>query len=288
MEDIPIVIYHVNGVQQYFINCVNINSLKNKVYIIGDDSNKNVFINNPNVEHISNYELYSTKIDEFKNHFVNYSSNSINFELDCFLRFFYLKELIQKKNLNRILHLDSDCIVFDNATELFAKLSQIKIGYSIQTFSQKKNPYHMVGCIHNALLNFDFCMKYIELCFDIYVNKSKFNLIDPKINWHQTHIGGVCDMTLLYLFFSTNIMDKTLTNFNDIFIIDGELSSFDHNINDSYGFEGAQTYLMENNIKKIIKKNNYYYAETNSNKYIRLLSIHFQGAAKNILSECLY
>jgi hypothetical protein len=283
MNNIPIVIYHI-GTQRYFLNSVRINSLKNKVYVIGDQTN-NVFQNNPNVQHINQSELFNPEIEDFQKVFVNYSSNSAQFELGCFLRFFYLKELITKYNLNRIFHVDSDCIVFDNLTELFAKLPQIKIGYSIQTLSQKKNPYHMVGCIHNALLNLDFLTKFIELCFDIYKRKSRFELIEPKINYHKTHPGGICDMTVLYLFYSTNIMDKTLTNFNDIFIIDGEPCTFDHNINDSYGFEGDKTYLMENNKKIIIKNNNSYYAKTIKGEYIRLLSIHFQGGSKLLLEK---
>jgi hypothetical protein len=283
MEDIPIVIYHI-GTQKYFLNSVRINSMKNFVYVIGDDNN-NLFQNNSNVKHINQSELFNQEIAEFKNVFVNYSSNSANFELGCFLRFFYLKEFIKKYNFNRIFHVDSDCIIFDNLKELFEKLPQIKIGYSIQTLSQKKNPYHMVGCIHNALLNFDFLTKFIDFCFDIYKRKTHFELIEPKINYHKTHPGGICDMTILYLFFSTNIMDKTLTNFNDIFIINDEACTFDHNINDSYGFEGDQTYLMKNNKKILINKNNSYYVETIKGKQIRLLSIHFQGGAKLLLEK---
>ena len=57
MDDIPIVIYHI-GTQRYFLNNVKINSLKNKVIVIGDQKN-NVFQNNQNVQHINQSELNS-------------------------------------------------------------------------------------------------------------------------------------------------------------------------------------------------------------------------------------
>lgn len=62
---IPIVIFHV-GNQDYFQKCVQINSKKNHVYIIGDDSNKDTFINHPNITHVHKNDLESDEIAQFK------------------------------------------------------------------------------------------------------------------------------------------------------------------------------------------------------------------------------
>lgn len=278
---IPLVIFHI-GVQDYFKQCVLSNSKYNKVYIIGDNEN-NIFIDK-NIEHINMNDLESDDIIEFKKYFINYSTNSYSYELYCFLRIFYVKEFCLRYNYEKIFHIDSDCIVFENINNIFFK--NINIAYSIQDLEQTKNEFHMVGCVHNALLNILFCNKFIELCFDIYRNKSKFYLIEPKINWHVNNYiqGGICDMTLYYLLFSEKIIDD-IFNTNNVLYIDNELCVFDHQISGSYGFNGDGTYLIENNIKKIIKKNKKYYIVTINNEEIRSLSFHYQGEYKKIMGS---
>lgn len=293
MEEVPVIIHHTGGNQEYFQNCVRINSQKNKVYLIGDDANKHTFKDNKNVEHVHINELDSNEISEFKQHFVNYGSNGHIFELNCFLRVFYLKQLIILKKLTRVFYVDSDCVVLDNISEILHKCPDIKIGYSIQTFTQESNPFHMVGCIHNSVINLDFCNKYVELCFDIYKTKTKFHLIEPKVNHHKNGGIGVSDMTITYLCYVHNIFSDPITDLNNIITIDGEECTFDHNVYEQYGYLGENTYQVAWNtsisrwceVKTIHKINNKYYATTRDNKRIRLLSIHFQGGAKDGLAR---
>ena len=292
-EEIPVIIHHTGGNQDYLQSCVKINSQNNKVYLIGDDANKTAYADNKNVEHVHINDLASEEVEDFKRHFVNYSSNTQSFEMNGIVRVFYIKQLIIKKRLNRVFLVDSDCIVLDNVTNIMKKCPNLKIGYSIQTFNQESNPFHMTGCIHNTLMNLDFCNKYIGLCFDVYKTKTKFHLIEPKVNHHKIHAGGICDMTMGYLCYATNVFSEPLSNLNDIFIIDGEECTFDHNINDPYGYLGVNTYQTEWNesisrwcdVKKIDIVNNKYYATTHTGKRIRLLTLHYQGGAKEGLAR---
>jgi hypothetical protein len=280
MEEVPVIIHHTGGNQEYFQSCVRINSQKNKVYLIG--------------EHVHINELDSNEISEFKEHFVNYGSNGHVFELNCFLRVFYLKQLIMLKQLTRVFYVDSDCVVLDNISEILHKCPDIKIGYSIQTFTHESDPFPMGGgCIHNSVINMDFCNKYIELCFDIYKTKTKFHLIEPTINHHKNGGIGVSDMTIGYLCYLHNIFSDPITDLIKIITIDGEECTFDHNVYEQYGHLGPKTYQVAWNtsisrwceVKTIHKVNNKYYATTIDNKRIRLLSIHFQGGAKDGLAR---
>jgi len=286
-SNIPLVIHHTGGNQDYFIKCVEWNSKKNKVYLIGDNVNKKTFKKNKNVEHIDIKSLHSKEIEEFSKYFVNYgnSGNSHEFELGCFLRVFYLKQLIKKTGYSRIFYVDSDCIVLDDINVIMGEMSNVKIGYSIQTFAQKKIPYHMVGCIHNSLINELFCDRFIEFCFDIYKTKSKFHLIEPKINHHKHNAGGICDMTIGYLCYENKVFDDPVSNFNDIYMVDGEECAFDHNIGCSSGYLGDETYKKDGDYKIINKRNGKYYAKTKENKEIRLLTIHYSGDAKALLAK---
>ena len=113
---IPIYIFHL-GNQHYFQKCVSINSKHNHVYLIGDDSNKELFKNNPSVTHIHINSFTGDAIKEINRMimcFHNYSTNRDVYELNCFLRVFYLKELIKQTNIPAFFHVDSDCIIFES------------------------------------------------------------------------------------------------------------------------------------------------------------------------------
>jgi hypothetical protein len=145
--------------------------------------------------------------------------------------------------------------------------------YSVQNV---ENPFHMVGSIHNALIDLNFCDTFIQLCFDIYENKRKFHLIDEKMKWHKKNNvpGGICDMTIYYL------MTKLLT-VKDINLFNNKV--FDHNISSPYGYLGEKTFKMNNGIKVIIKKDKYYF-QTNA-KNLEVMSMHFQGNKKQLLFQ---
>jgi hypothetical protein len=281
---IPIYIFHL-GNQLYFQKCVEINSKYNKVYVIGDDSNESWCKNIPSVTHIHIHSFIGDELKEINGMimcFHNYSTSRDIYELNCFLRVFYLKELIKRTNIPTFFHIDSDCLIFESLENIPFTTS---IQYSLQKFSEVRNPFHMVGSIHNGLLNMEFCDKFIQLCFDIYENKSKKHLIMPKVSWHKNYniAGGICDMTLYYLLYSENIIDVSDTN--NIIVVNGEESTFDHQISGSYGYLGENTYKMNNNIKQIEIRNNKIYFVTRENKFIRALSIHFQGSNKKIMEN---
>jgi hypothetical protein len=48
---------------------------------------------------------------------------------------------------------------------------------------------------------------------------------------------------------------------------------------------GENTYKLMNGIKELVMHNNKYYVKTEDNKHIRLLTLHFQGNAKQILQQ---
>jgi hypothetical protein len=276
---IPIVIFHTGGNQDYFKNCVEVSSKNNQVYLIGDDSNKDSFSGNSNVRFFHMNELESEEADEFKRCFVNYSGNGHDYEMYCFLRVFYLKALLIKTGLSWVFHTDSDCVTLVDINKIFPEPK--RIAYSIQKVANK---FHMVGSIHNSLLNVDFCDKFVQLCFDIYKTGTKFGLIDSKLQWHRQNgiPGGICDMTIYYLLFSEKLLDNVM-DLNIPMLVNGDLSVFDHNISDSYGYYGENTYAKHMNAKIVSKINDRYYFDASDGKKIRTLSIHFQGSAKHSL-----
>lgn len=279
--DIPIVLFHTRGNQEYLKSCVTNNSKNNVVYLIGDDSNKDTFTDNPNVRFFHIDDLITEESVRFKNCFVNYSSNTHEYEMNCYLRIFYLKAFIEKTGKQWVFHIDSDCVILCDINKVFT--DNPSISYSIQNM---ENKFHMVASIHNALLNIEFCNKFIELCFDIYHNKTKEMLIMEKLQWHKHNQipGGICDMTLYYLLHSEKILDS-VTDLNTPRMFEGEPVVFDHNVLNTYGYSGENTYETENGVKVIIQSGNKFYLKSNDGTIVRTLSLHFQGRAKSILDN---
>lgn len=279
--NIPIIIFH-KGNQEYFQNCIKINSINNFVYIIGDETNNNIFNKNTNVKHLNMSDLHFPEIDIFQNNFANYSTNNYFSELICFIRVFYIKKFMELEKIDKICHLDSDCILLGKTSDIFLNIDLNAYLLTNRNNNENKNIFNS-GSIHSSLLTMDFCNKFIELCFDIYVNKSKFFLIEQKIIYFKENNlhGGICDMSLYYLLFSEKIIN--VVNLNEYIEYDNERCVFDDNINSPESFYENTSYIMENGKKKLIYKNNKLYIEDSNKNLIRLLSIHFQGPAKGDL-----
>lgn len=279
---LPIYIFHI-GNQDYFKKCIEINALRNKVYLIGDTSNQETFSDNPNVIHIHVDSFQDlNEINRMKSCFINYSTNNKTYELNCFLRVFYLDLLMKRTGITSFFHVDSDCIVLEDLSNVPFK-PQTSIHYMLQKFSQETNPFHMVGSIHSSLLNAEFCTKFIQLCFDVYETKTKFYLVEPKIRWHRENRipGGICDMTFYYLMYSEKIVD--VTDLNEKMVLNTEPCVFDHQMTGPYGFLGENTYTMRPPFKDLYICNNKFYIMTTTNIVVRALTLHFQGNSKQIL-----
>jgi len=278
---IPVVISH-SGDDAYFKAVVIIAAQKNPVFIIGDEANEYIFGAIDNVQHVHKSTLYTERLRAFEASFVNYSSNSHEEELRCFRRVFLVYQLMIVKGYTQVFHLDSDCVLLEDISSIFPVAPAIPlIAYAMMP---NYHPFFMAGCIHNALLSVAFCEAFSTLCEDIYINRSKFSLIAPKIEWHQQNKvgGGICDMTMYYLLQSENIV--SVLDLNQAFNIHSEICIFDHNINIEFGPAGDQTFVLKNGLKKVIRKNEKYYCETKGGELVRAITLHFQGGAKKFIS----
>lgn len=280
--NIPVVISH-SGDDDYFKAVTIIAAQKNFVYVIGDAANSKTFEGIAKIEHVHKEDLYTEELRSFESAFVNYSSNSHEEELRCFRRVFLAHHLMKVKDLTHIFHLDSDCLLLESVS----KFISLDPASAVTAYALMPNyyPFFMAACIHNALLSRDFCNQFSKLCNDIYVTKSKFDLIAPKIKWHSDNKvgGGICDMTMYYLLHSENLV--SVLDLNQAFMINDELCIFDHNINIEFGPAGDNTFKLKNGMKKVLRLNEKYYCETKEGVLVRAITLHFQGSAKKFIPE---
>lgn len=261
---IPIVFIHL-GNQEYVYRTVNYaRQRSSRVVLLGDQSNIM-----RGIEHVDLSTLRSSDLDEFQNHFVNYSTNSAYIEFLCFARMFYLREWMIRNGVSTAVHLDSDCILLDHVDNLFKENTTSYI-YPRLAYD---DPARMAGNVATSCLTIPFLDAFIQLCKDIYVTKTKFHLIEPKIKYHQLHNkpGGICDMTLYYL------LSKELTIHN---LLDKQEdgTTYDDNINDTLGFDGPKTFsLSTDGVKNLSVIDKKVYALHVSGDVVKLNNLHFQG-----------
>ena len=307
VQRVPVVIHHTGGCPAYYDNCVTINAQENDVILIGDDVTREHWQTRREtgmwgrVEHVMARDLESDASRALERSFENYSFNDAKFEMFCVLRAFYLKTLMEKRGLGRVCYVDSDCVVLCDINVVLEKRPEWRSCLSVDRVANRSNKLHMVACIHNSVLTKEVCAGFVEFCLKVYDTKELKHMIDEKWEYHRTKAkcGGVCDMTLWYLYYKMQEEQKargapfeSIVALDEPFELDGEMCVFDHNVSSEEGHLGRTTYVREQQfniytpVKKITKRSDRtYVAETYDNKYVRLLSVHYQGASKDGLAS---
>jgi hypothetical protein len=268
-KDIPVVFFHI-GDHDYFKSALRIALKKNQVIHIGSGSQSS----DPNYEFV-NLSDVSEWFSKFSTLYKHLSFNDFNYERVCFLRWFSLMNLMKLKNLNNCFHADSDVAILDNMVDAFNELGQPETSYALFDFQEN---YRWTASGHCSYWSLPSITKFCNFMIECYSSKERMEKLNEKFNYHLTNSipGGICDMTLLYLFSLENKI-KAL-NF------ESKKSVFDQNINDSENFYKDE-FVMIDCKKKLIKENQTFYGETKDGKKIRFKAVHFQGNSKHFLIE---
>ena len=279
---LPVVIVH-KGYKDYLKYNLEITSQNNKIYLIGDNSLKPLeSFENVNFIEINKY-LSNNKIKLFSNNFTNYSTNTKEYELFCFLRILIIKLFMEEYKLEKVFHLDSDNILFYNiANYPFEKEIAYQFGYN-------KNKFSMTDSIHNGLINMDFCKQFEKLYEQIYITKEKHSYIEDKIDYHANKKigGGICDMTFYYIMRKNKLVD--VQDLCKPKIINGKKYIFIDNVSNGSDVESKHKYVTSNNyilIKKDENNQPYVTNRKTKEKYY-IFNIHFQGKSKELLNQNL-
>lgn len=267
---IPIVIVHTGNPDYLQAVITHASKYSRTVVLLGDESNTSI----KNAIHIPLSALKTNKLITFESSFVNYSTCNSNFERFCFSRLFYIREWMRRNKITSVVHLDSDCLILRNVDELFN--GQLALLYNQKDSGLGK----MSGSIAISCLTTQFIDDFIELCNDIYVTKTKLELVQEKIKYHRSSRspGGVCDMTLYYILAHT-LNPKNLLDIQE----DG--SSYDDNINDSLGFNGQDTFVLNGRTKVVKVVDSKVVALGRDGREIRLNNLHYQGNSKKLIIE---
>jgi len=280
-NDISTVIVHdINS--SFLETSLRITSKNNKVFLIGNESVKylekyeNVFFVD-----INKY-FQMEKFKFYREKFEFYGDKGVDTYFFWFMRLFLIYEFMKENNINRIFSCDSDNLLLKNIN-----LYPFEFENAI-CIPPVWEDFYFASSIHAGLITQEFCENYEMLYEDIFINKSRFNLIKDKLEYHKNNAGSVCDMTLYHYIVKMELVQ--VQNLLEPVLINKVSHIFMNNISSPEGYKNKNQFKLKKGKIKIYNSkkdlSNYIYDLTNE-EYLNLFNIHFQGRAKRMITKRL-
>ena len=266
---IPVVFLHVGESNPVLERVIHQATKQNKVILIGD-SNTLYLKDKFGIGFIELDAIIDEDFVEFNKLYEHLSTNPEFIERFCFLRWFAVRNLMEKANIDRVFYADSDVMLYCNVEEENAKYEQFDMTLVHRC------------CGSTSFFSRKSLSTFCAYLLDIYRDKGGFSYGDLKNKYknmrEHNKDGGVCDMTLLDRFHYEDSKGGGPCRIGEMtHVFDN--ATYDHNINVDDGvyehngrhktikFENGEPYCFNKNLNKLVKFN----------------ALHFQGPAKLIL-----
>jgi hypothetical protein len=259
MSPLPIVFIH-RGASRYLAGSITQARQSNpdaQIFVLGDRYNAGIRL----ARHFKAAD-FSDGAREFRKVYKHLSTHDVEYELFCFERWFLLQSFLRAQALDACLYLDSDVLLYSNATVEARRFVDVDLTPS------QNSPHCMFISRRSAVDR--FCAFLIEC----YTSREAFARLESDfLTLQKLKLpGGACDMSAIRLF---GILGHGRVA--DLYTL-REGGAFDHAMGDSNGFE------MENGIKKIQWRGGLPHCRHQSDgELVRFHTLHFQGSAKRFL-----
>jgi len=270
----PIIFFHygTSDYLKYSIKSAKKNNPNSRIILLTNQENHSISLPDGCEKHL--LDDYSDGYNKFVDVYEHLSTNDKFYEFICFARWFVIHEFVVRHNIPRFFYADSDVLLFCDIEEEAKKFETCK--------------FTVTNCVSAGITfvnDVDVLKQYCDLCMNVYTRKDMFSY--DRVSFHYMLLqkngraGGVSDMNLWDIMRRDGMNNPGMVGETSS-IING--STFDHNINQSDGYE------MENGMKKITwKKGIPYVKNTWLDKDIRFNCLHMQGSgAKHLMGQFLY
>lgn len=285
-KEIPVLVHHElnakpqtgGGKNQLYVKyCIEQAERYNKrVILFGDDSNRKYADEWYDTSH-----FFSEKWNRFLNVFENMSYYPLSWAKSFFKRFYIFEQWMQENDIEECIILDSDVLVYRNFSDgLFDDYDlalEIEKDQSMFVI-EEKNDLRWVAVAGVAYFTFEALNDFTSFCIEMYENQK--NILRKKWNIHLAyHLpGGVCEMSLLYLWYQSqknvfHLINLYCENKNRIgsLVVNGNGNGYLKNM---YNVDKRR-------LLKINWKDGFpYVIENGSGREIRVDSLHFGGQSK--------
>lgn len=199
------------------------------------------------------------------------------FHLFCFERWFAIRNYMREHSVEKAFVCDADVMIYCDLEQEEEKFGDYLAVYSVPE-NQPGYRWSAGGIVsYWTLAGLEsFC----DFMFQAYTSAEGLAELRKKWQWHQESgwHGGVCDMTLLYLFSKEHHVEG-ICQVRDH-------TAFDHNINVSENYHPDEYMMTAGGVKTLKWQDNQPYAyNLVLNDWVRFNSLHFQGGAKRLIRE---
>lgn len=225
-------------------------------------------------------DLQTELVQAFYQHYQHISTNSQDYEIFCWLRWFYLLAYMESKGISQAFYLDSDVLIFTSPDRILSLYPEIENSCAFLIPQQSHDSYYWCAGGHISYWTKETLRQFCQFTIDTFRKQDLLNMYHQKWNWHMQHqvAGGICDMTTLYLFsreYSHCVINLLVSN------RDG---NFDMNFNSRSNFLENE-YAMQDHHKKIILQNNQLLGMAKDQSLIPFHNLHFQGWTKKFIPK---
>jgi hypothetical protein len=221
----------------------------------------------------------SNYISRFVDNYMHMSTNSSEFELFCWLRWFYLLDYMHRNSIKSAIHLDSDVLLFSSLSEIESAYGDVMndCGYIIP--DQSFDTLEWSASAHISYWTAERLAEFCEFAIESFCDRRYLRLYEEKWHWHQQHhvAGGICDMTTFYLFWLER--GSSICNLGR----QHDRHVFDNNMNLAKNYLPNE-FETDRGIKKVdFVDGKPMLTASRDRQLVRVHGCHFQGAAKQYI-----
>ena len=215
--------------------------------------------------------------DTFRSHYQHMSANGYEFELFCWLRWFYLLQYMRHEHVQSVWYLDSDVLFCSSVDEVSRNYSDTISDCAFLIPRQDRNSFSWAASGHISFWTIDLLEEFCAFSLNSVYEDQYQELYKQKWDRHLTNHepGGICDMTTLYLFWRER--EERITNL----AMNHNGNVFDMLISSGFNYYEDE-YVTESGKKEIrfIDRRLYVLRNDATRSPVRVHALHFQGGAK--------
>lgn len=220
---------------------------------------------------------WSMSANLFAEHaYVKLSRYSDVYDLAVLKRYFVLRDFMKAEKLNLVFSCDSDLMLYSRPEDEARVFGVKDLAYCIP---QHQPPYRWSASSHASYFSRDGVERFCDFVMETYTSKAGLAKLKRKWIWHQRNKkpGGVCDMTLLWLF---SLENKDVVNLSRA--RGRELRAFDHHVNTPEN-ELPGEYEMEGGKKRLTWRDSKPFGHNAIlGQDVRFAALHLQYDAKEL------
>ena len=236
--------------------------------LLGDSSNAHLVREIPGLE-FDQMQLDTGDSARFAKIYQHQSFLSEEFERFCMQRWILLRDLVRQRKWDRLLHLDSDVLLYSNIEQT---------GKRFDDYVMSLAPWgHRELCGHTCFINQpEILDEFVNYLFELYTTEEGKRQREPGTPSEKKH--WISDMSCLGFF-----RDKTSHPIADLTQII-ENAVFDDFITSTCGNYEKRSRFWKRDLKRVYFKDSIPYCRLKEkgtpSESIRFLSLHFHGGTK--------